>query len=420
MRSHAHHLVGVLAITIGLATLSTACGTSRHPEGAGAPELAWAEGSGGWASSGGELLKDSQNPWWVRNTHSVRYCLSFDREGFSADPIHASRIARQALAYWQNEFRRGMPFLENAEPTNELFRTLGVGYQEFIEVTCDGREDLRFQFGAATLTPEQRRRIPTPRNYLGIAARTDYDEVNLKGRGFVFIASDRGPERYDGGAALVDNAWSKDLYLSVILLHELGHVFGIPHVGDEMSLMSQQLPELLLSKALEQGLGQLPPQMYPSFFFPPPSFRGCRAFPQLPLEPQVRAFFGLGERVRCVNFDSDPASPSQLVVTASDTADWTARREPVGRIEGMNFVITEAPIAMMLRLNPRQTVFEVPGDPSAVPFLIGPFQARVSGTGGRFVPRTGESQAVFLDLAPTHFTVYVAGTTGIVALLAGP
>ena len=34
--------------------------------------------AGGWVSSGGELFSDAHNPWFVRNTKDVNYCVVVD------------------------------------------------------------------------------------------------------------------------------------------------------------------------------------------------------------------------------------------------------------------------------------------------------------------------------------------------------
>ena len=42
------------------------------------PELSRG-GDGGWVGMGGELIKDARNPWFVKNTAEVFYCIKIER-----------------------------------------------------------------------------------------------------------------------------------------------------------------------------------------------------------------------------------------------------------------------------------------------------------------------------------------------------
>src|SRR5262249_43703857 len=129
----------------------------------------------GWASSGGELLNDSQNPWWVKNTRAVQYCIDVDTVGFSASLDKAREAVEGALKYWKDQFATRIPFLPQAKENNALqviFDFMGIGTQEFSEVPCSGTEDLRFQFGYGTLSAEQLGHIADPRSYVGVTERT--------------------------------------------------------------------------------------------------------------------------------------------------------------------------------------------------------------------------------------------------------
>jgi hypothetical protein len=201
----------------------------------------------GWAGGGGELLKNSGNPWFLQNIERVRYCIQRGN-GFSLDADTSLELIDKAFAAWKRELAA----------TANTAQRLGVvqvkvGTQDFIYTACDGREDLTIQLG--TLTAEQRKFFGVYRKYVGAAIRTSYDEAELRGKGFVFIASDRGSDRYEGDVS--DGFWSLDegMRFYRVVLHEFGHVFGIPHmdlvhssfIGKGVELMDSDAPEKIVA-----------------------------------------------------------------------------------------------------------------------------------------------------------------------------
>ncbi|MEQ1877820.1 MAG: hypothetical protein ABL958_14350, partial [Bdellovibrionia bacterium] len=61
---------------------------------------------GGMVSSGGDLLRDSHNPWWLGNTPIVRYCIEIDQPTVSASPQKIEEMVTRALEFWKTEFNR--------------------------------------------------------------------------------------------------------------------------------------------------------------------------------------------------------------------------------------------------------------------------------------------------------------------------
>jgi hypothetical protein len=184
---------------------------------------------GGWVSSGGELLQDSVNPWFFSNVKTAHYCfVENSAGGFSSSSAKARTLFREALDYWKREFR---------ENKNPFPVTLGIASQNFVEnVSCDGSEDLTVYLGYETLTSEQKSKLgENLRRFLGLTVRTDYQvdspqqEYKLRGKGFIYIASDQGPNAFEGPKQAVKTPWSYEGLLLRIFAHELGHVFGISH-----------------------------------------------------------------------------------------------------------------------------------------------------------------------------------------------
>lgn len=248
--------------------------------------------SGVWSSGGGELVKDSQNPWFLENTHSVHYCVAQDESAFHLAPEIARRRVREALQYWKDQFARGIP-------------TIGarVATQTFHETSCEqSGVDLRFQFGI--LSSEQLAVIGEANNYVALAIRTDYDRVNMRGRGFIYVAPDSGPLRPDS-PRLAERPWqiNDGALLLHVLAHELGHVFGIQHsndlpLGSGSGLMSAAYPEYILDKAWAANTARnsLPP--YFEFDGRPYEVIGFCGDADLP--PTTLQFWGLPVDSRCI------------------------------------------------------------------------------------------------------------------------
>lgn len=224
---------------------------------------AFAGNDGGWVSSGGELFKDAHNPWFVKNTKQVYYCIKSDEVTMSQTAEDLPQVINEALKFWANEFSKTV-----SEETPGRF---DLGGQDFILVDCkDEKVDIRFLFGYSTLTTDEIKYLVKPEKYIGVSVRTSYDKVNLKAKGFVYISSDKGDHAYENNGTLTQEAWKNKKLLQYALMHELGHVFGFPHTGS--GLMSEVFLDQLLNKFLVESFLKLP---IDSFLAPHNQLENC-------------------------------------------------------------------------------------------------------------------------------------------------
>lgn len=326
---------------------------------------------GSWGSSGGESFRDGHNPWFIQNTPVVRYCVKMDQEGFSTDPATAEKLIARAIGYWQREFRR----IKDVMQTNF---DVQVATQRFVRVECgsykDPTVDLTFQLGYNTLDALQRAYLQDPRKYIGISVRTDYDEENLKARGFIYISSDRGPSRFDsdtvGSASpFIEAPWRYEGLLYRVLVHELGHVFGIPHIGGSVrnisvvgdgkqntfALMSEEYPEEILGLESYQTYAQLSEPE--PFFVPRTEFQQCE------LSGNARRFFGLRPDQTCVQVRFD-INPTEVAVELSSSSGPFGQRARLGLASWKDWDKESSKLniqlVVQLKLTPRQRVFPLP------------------------------------------------------------
>ncbi len=189
----------------------------------------------GWVSSGGEIFDDSQNPWFLDNDQPIRYCVEVDTSTFSASPDEVRRQIRAAIDYWKNEF---------ASYAQSGGQMISPPLTRFEESACEPSTDLRFQMGWGALSSQSIEYLSHLTPHVSLAVRTQYDRVKLRGKGLIYLASDQGERRYPQGETFIDRPWHHPGLLWRTLVHELGHVLGLPHFGH--GIMSAHYPERIL------------------------------------------------------------------------------------------------------------------------------------------------------------------------------
>ena len=337
--------------------------------------------AGEWGSAGGGFSNNLMNPWFVKNLkgefgYDVSFCIDVDAKGFSADPVHIRSLFKQALAYWQEQF--------------EKERLLGIAKQNFVEKTgkCDGTEDLRLEFGYGTLTAEQlaefKKQESEPEDFVAITVRTGFIARELRGKGFMYFGSDHGEHAYNHGNDVATNLWQHDGVLFRVMVHELGHLFGLPHVPGVP--MGQEFPEFVLKNyANYREVGGLPPFFRGHDTY---TFCGDSSAWEIPLPPNTHCvviFFN-------ANFSS-------MDLTTLDADNHPTG--PVKNFRAMNVRAANIDFPVKVVFNREQIVF--PANPGEKSWNGPARQSFTSYFGGS--PEFG-LQSLLVDVTPTQLRIH--------------
>lgn len=257
-------------------------------------------GGGSWSSGGGGLLKDSRNPWFLNNVSTVRYCIQIDEKNFGVSAKFANTQIQKSIDYWKKQFSFA------SLPTLTDFGPVKIATQNFIQTKCDDKRlDMKFQFGV--LDDEQFRYLEKPTEFGAISVRTDYAPSTMRAKGFVYVSPTQGNLAFRGVGQKQD-VWKQNdgalLYLT--LVHEMGHVFGLSHMGKMGDIMSESYVEMiLLSPEYADSYIQ-----NASFFFQLPDYMETLCLKNFviqgysvdmqPLLNKWRRFFDLNETDSCL------------------------------------------------------------------------------------------------------------------------
>ena len=225
-----------------------------------------ADEEGGWVGAGGDIYTNAINPWFFKyedhpKNNVINYCIEMDTDYFSSDVETAKMLIELSFQAWKNEFSIWDKFFlgEKQDLESIEFPIVKLATETLIYKSCSDQDvDIRFQFGV--LSEFQYKKLKSmgmdPREKVGIAVRTSYDKVSLRGRGFIYFSPDSGPMRVKGDDNIAVIWEKKRIFLS-ILKHEWGHVFGVAHDFQPVSLMYANMPNSFIKKGLNEMMRRI-------------------------------------------------------------------------------------------------------------------------------------------------------------------
>jgi hypothetical protein len=348
---------------------------------------------GGWVSSGGELFRDAHNPWFLRNTTTVYYCVKIDKNSISIDTPEVTSAIRDTLQYWKSEFIKTDQGLDEGR--------FALGTQTFTETQCeDIKVDLRILFGYGSLAQTEIDYLKIPNKYIGITVRTKYDPENLKAQGFIYISSDQGEHVYDNPGNLIERAWTHPKILRYAFMHEFGHVFGLSHMGT--GLMAEVFLNQIINKNLIDIYENTPVE---PFIQPPQQISTCNQSMMI-----NKTFFGIPLEHNCLVINQSGLIGIQIASRKDEKAELVV----AGNLRNISpniFDFAGRP-SSILQLTDKQKVF-TSAETVFRSFMLGPILNEL-GASANFVPAVpGPPKSVYLKISPTSLNIIGLSTNKV-------
>jgi hypothetical protein len=195
----------------------------------------------GWSSNGADYARDQNNPWFL-GTSQVKYCIRAST-GHKLPVAELTAISQETISDWQTFFRKyGLDVFHIGDGNYPLTfldgkpRPLDTNF--VLVPDCHAEQgDIEIFFGLqnSIITDAIQQ---GGHHGAGLAVRSDYDHATFRNGGYVWIddfSADRNKVKH-------------------MLLHEIGHVFGMKH--NSVAVMDEKIADWLFNPAYDTaGLG---------------------------------------------------------------------------------------------------------------------------------------------------------------------
>lgn len=191
----------------------------------------------GISTNGGNITTDQDNVWYLGDK-TINYCVERNPT-FSINLSEGRQLIRESINDWVLFFRKyelDQMMFNNLK--NGMNLKLSLQFNE-IDKCNDDPELLRFELGADDADVKRALALDNQANALALAIRQDYNHETYRNGGRIWIRS-----------ANLNKHQVKHL-----LLHELGHIFGMAH--DSVFVMDTQIADMVRTKSQDQFFGQI-------------------------------------------------------------------------------------------------------------------------------------------------------------------
>lgn len=208
----------------------------------------------------GSYITYENNPWFLANENDAQakftYCISANEadygELYSIPLKNAQDLIALALNQWDvvlSEMKKAINYKsDNQQSLNDQLDSLKIidrSPKKIVsasqEVGCDNNPapDLVFLF--AEDTHKDVSYIKGIKAKIGASIRTFYDPKNFKSKGLIWIVPDIKNNLTD----MAKNRWQEMWRFHAVVLHEIGHIYGLPH--DSVEIMQETFPLAVVS-----------------------------------------------------------------------------------------------------------------------------------------------------------------------------
>ena len=188
------------------------------------------EGIPTFSGGGGDLNHTADNVWFM-GKKKVHYCIS-KADSYPLSTQDLETLVKESIGQWVSFFKKyeinskGLFLPKRPEATliAEVVPTLSTEfkYQGACEQEDNNSEKLHLYFGIANKYIEAYKHFSTE-NALGLAIRASFNHKTLRNGGYIWV-----------------DHFSNDVKrIKHMLLHELGHMFGMPH--DSVFVMNEDI-----------------------------------------------------------------------------------------------------------------------------------------------------------------------------------
>ncbi len=176
-------------------------------------------------------LDERDSAWFLDSTKTVNYCVIRD-DKFSLNIADLNSTIDWAFVQW-------VSYMDSVK-LNQRPQAFSLARQ-FHQVANCADADLQFLFGIQNAQIEQYKKQDFF-HPISFARRTQFNSKTGWGKGLLWVADDS--EFIDPLTAKSAIAWGDRIKMKAILLHELGHVFGVGHW--DATIMKQDILTSLL------------------------------------------------------------------------------------------------------------------------------------------------------------------------------
>ena len=211
--------------------------------------------AGGWTSGGGKnIYSDFDNPWFLGD-NPIEYCIQQSSD-FPLSTQVVRELITESFEEWKAIFIKYGLYKSNlpGEFFDHKKRSITLDSIEVSKCTNPAQQII-FKVGVVDNTMIDYFKSNT-KQVVGLAIRKTYNHKSFKNGGIIWIAPKNWIGEYSANGVELKEfpIWNTKEQVKSILLHELAHIFGVPHIPSN-KVLSEAIMQYL---AIDQQYSNAP------------------------------------------------------------------------------------------------------------------------------------------------------------------